>query len=63
MQVVVLLLILATTIWVAVDAHGRDWRGHRFADTTWKWVLGCVLLWIVAFPVYLIHRGRVPVRY
>ena len=62
MQAVVLLLILGTTVWVAVDASQRDWRNHKFANATWKWVVGMLLLWIVAFPVYLAQRGRVPVK-
>jgi hypothetical protein len=57
-----ILLIVGTTVWVAVDASQRDWRNHSFADATWKWVLGMLLLWIVALPVYLVHRGRVPVK-
>ncbi len=55
-----LLVIAVTTIWVAYDASERDWRNHRFANRTWKWVVCCLLLWIVAFPMYLVHRSRVP---
>ena len=52
-------LIVATTAWVANDASQGDWTGHGFANRTWKWVVGCLLLW-VAFPVYLVQRGKVP---
>lgn len=62
MQAALLVLILVTTIWVAFDASHRDWRNHRFANATWKWIIGMLLLWIVAFPVYLVQRGRVPVK-
>src|SRR4051812_34348137 len=39
------LLFVATTIWVGVDASGRAWRDHGFANATWKWVVGLLLLW------------------
>ena len=62
MQAVILIVIVASTIWVGVDASHRDWSGHSFANATWKWVVGSLLLWIVAFPVYLVQRSRVPVK-
>jgi hypothetical protein len=54
------LAVLGATIWVARDASGRDWRDNKFADASWKWVAGMLLLWFVAFPLYLVHRRRVP---
>jgi hypothetical protein len=51
---------LATIVWVAIDADKRDWSNDRFANHPWKWVVGCVFLWIVAFPAYLIRRGNAP---
>jgi hypothetical protein len=62
MEAILLLILLGTTIWVAVDANQKDWRNHSFANATWKWVLGMLLLWIVAFPVYLAQRGKVPAK-
>ena len=62
MQQIIVLLIVAVTIWVGVDASGRDWRNHRFANTTWKWVVGMLLLGVVTLPVYLVHRNRVPAK-
>jgi hypothetical protein len=53
-------LIVGTTIWLGVDASGRDWSDNRFASATWKWVVGCLFLWIVAFPAYLAMRGNAP---
>jgi hypothetical protein len=58
----VAVLVLGSTIWVGVDASGRNWRRNRFCDRTWKWVVGCLFLWIVAFPVYLAQRGPVPTK-
>jgi hypothetical protein len=57
-----LLAVIGTTVWVAFDAAERDWSGNSFADRRWKWALGCLLLWIVAFPAYLVQRTRVPAR-
>jgi hypothetical protein len=56
----VLLVIVGSTIWVGIDASGRDWTGNKFAKSTAQWVIGSLFLWIVAFPAYLVYRGRVP---
>jgi Protein of unknown function (DUF2510) len=58
----VYVLFIASAIWVGVDASQRDFSHDRFANATWKWVVGCLLLWIVVFPVYLARRGRAPLR-
>jgi len=47
------LVVIGSSVWVGADASQRDFSGDRFADRTWKWVVGCLLLWIVAFPIYL----------
>ena len=60
MQNIILLVVVATSIWVGIDASSRDWSESSFADRPWKWVVGSLLLWIVVFPVYLAKRGRVP---
>jgi hypothetical protein len=62
MQAVIALLIVATTAWVGYDASRRDWSGHSFADRTWKWVVGSLLLWIVVLPVYLVQRAKAPTK-
>lgn len=62
MGALILLLVLATTAWMGVDAAKRDWSGSTFANATWQWVLGGLGLWIVAFPVYLVLRGRAPLK-
>jgi uncharacterized BrkB/YihY/UPF0761 family membrane protein len=54
------LAVVGATVWVAMDASGRDWSDNTFADASWKWVAGVLLLWFVAFPLYLVHRRRVP---
>lgn len=47
----ILLLVVGTSIWVFFDApaHGKSWT----------WGLGCLALWIIAFPLYLAERNAV----
>ena len=54
--------LIGSVVWIAIDAPRRDWEGNRFCDATWKWVLGSILLWYVAFPMYVIMRRRVPLK-
>jgi hypothetical protein len=63
MNQVVLLVVLATTIWVGVDASARDFSRSSFARSTALWVIGCLALWIVVFPIYLVQRGKVPPKH
>jgi hypothetical protein len=58
MTAVVVLVVVGTAIWVGFDASGRDWSGDGFANRPWKWVLGCLGLWIIVFPMYLVRRNR-----
>jgi hypothetical protein len=58
MELMVLLVVLGSAVWVRFDASGRDWSSDRFANSPAKWVIGCLLLWLVVFPAYLIKRGR-----
>jgi hypothetical protein len=55
----VLLVAVATTIWVGVDASRRDWGD---GTGTAGWVVGCILLWIIFFPIYLAKRGKAPLK-
>jgi hypothetical protein len=55
----VLLVVVGTTMWVGVDASKRDWGGG-FGTATW--VVGCIVLWIVMFPIYLVKRGGAPLK-
>jgi hypothetical protein len=57
--VIVLLIVVATTVWVGVDASRRDWQG---GTSTVGWVAGCIVLWIVFFPIYLAKRGSAPLK-
>jgi hypothetical protein len=57
-----LVVVIGTAIWVGLDASQRDWSNNKFAKSPAVWVLGCLLLWIVAFPVYLAQRSSVPLK-
>jgi 4-amino-4-deoxy-L-arabinose transferase-like glycosyltransferase len=48
----VLLVVIGTSIWVLFDAPS-----HQLSRT---WALGCLALWIVAFPWYLATRSKAP---
>jgi uncharacterized membrane protein len=52
MTALLVLVILGTIVWMAADAHhaGRSW------GSVVGWVIGALLLWIVAFPCYLVSR-------
>jgi hypothetical protein len=54
----VILLVIGTSVWVGFDSRSRDWSHSSFADKPWQWVVGCLLLWIVVFPMYLVKRGQ-----
>jgi hypothetical protein len=56
--VIMLLVVVGTTIWVGMDASQREWKKGQ--DGTTSWVIGCLLLWIIAFPWYLSKRGSAP---
>jgi len=50
---------IAATIWVGLDSSKREWKTR---GATALWVIGCLLLWIVVFPVYLYKRTTVPLK-
>jgi len=60
MTTLLLLVVVATTVWVGVDADGRRWPKGTLTGSTGGWVFGCLALWIVVFPIYLAQRGRAP---
>jgi putative oligomerization/nucleic acid binding protein len=58
-----LLIVLGTSIWVVVDAKSlgfgrRQLYPGRVDAGPWVWFFACLGLWIVAFPVYLVKRGK-----
>lgn len=54
-------LILATSLWVWIDARAKRLKGQRrgfFDMGPFAWFLCCLGLWIVAFPAYLAVRNH-----
>jgi hypothetical protein len=64
--IVVLLALLAVVRWVYVDAQVRAERGTPVVfsignfkvDAPAAWALGCLVLWVLFFPLYLSSRGH-----
>lgn len=54
------LLVIVTSIWVFVDARKigvRKGLVTGLADLSPAgWLVACLLLWVVAFPLYLVKR-------
>jgi hypothetical protein len=58
-----LLVVVGTSIWVFVDARNLGVRRgliqSGFADMgPGSWLAGCLLIWILVFPLYLVYRPR-----
>lgn len=59
------LVVTATSVWVAYDAHNNQIpviakRPYQPVSNGWmRWLLSCLLLWIIAFPMYLVRRSGV----
>ena len=59
-------IVIGTSIWVGFDSHTllsqipKDKRKVLSSGATspFVWVLGCFLLWIIAFPWYLSARSK-----
>jgi hypothetical protein len=60
MVVLILMIQVASVIWVGFDARGREFTGHAVARSARGWVVGCALLWIICFPLYLAARSSAP---
>ncbi len=64
---VVVLLVGATDAWVYVDARARADLGDPVTvsigaariDTPLAWLVCCVVLWLISFPLYLAARRGV----
>jgi hypothetical protein len=64
--ILVLLVFLGTDFWVHVDAKAHYERGTPVifstgfleVDTPVAWFFGCLLLWIVFFPLYIARRDQ-----
>ena len=60
MGTLLLVVVVATSIWVLLDAQKLGVRKGIIAGIgnmgPWGWFWSCLLLWFVAFPMYLIKR-------
>jgi hypothetical protein len=52
------MLVIASAIWVNMDAKGWKEAGAKVETSPTEWCVGVVLLWIVFFPMYLIRRSK-----
>jgi len=61
----VVLIIVLTDVWVYLDAHEHLARGEPVVvsigpfnlESPAVWAVVCLVLWIVAFPLYIVARG------
>ena len=61
MPTFMLLLVVGSSIWVGIDAFNlaKTSNGKGPGGTSpAAWVVGCLMLWIVFFPYYLVKRGK-----
>ena len=62
MEIIILLIILCTSIWVLVDAKKIGVKKGQMKGMTdmgpWGWFFACLLIWIIGFPLYLAKRGE-----
>lgn len=63
MGALVFLIIIGTSIWVFADAKAIGVKKGQikglFDFGPAGWLIACLLLWIVTFPVYLAKRGEI----
>jgi len=60
MEGLVWLIILGTSIWVLFDAKSIGVKKGQVKGLgnmgPWGWFFACLLIWIIAFPLYLAKR-------
>jgi hypothetical protein len=62
----VLLVVVGCDVWVFLDARRCAEEDAPVSlrvaglavDTPLAWLLGCLVLWVVFFPMYLVSRSR-----
>lgn len=67
MDLVIMAVLIGTSFWVYFDAKSigikaGEVKSGRMAglDTMGpgSWLAGCLILWIIFFPIYLVKRGE-----
>ncbi len=55
-------VVLATSIWVLIDAKSIGVKKGQLRGVAnmgpWGWFFGCLGLWVIGFPLYLANRPR-----
>ena len=61
-DIIILLIILTTSIWVLIDAKNLGVKKGLIKGIgnmgPWGWFIVCLLIWIIAFPIYLFKRSE-----
>jgi sterol desaturase/sphingolipid hydroxylase (fatty acid hydroxylase superfamily) len=60
LQVTVVIVVVVGAVWVGFDHHStaRLYGTDRIGVGWGTWVLGCLFLWLIFFPVYLTFRRQ-----
>jgi len=66
LPIAVLLVIIATDLWVYTDARTRSERGSPVTlsigvlklNTPTVWFVACLILWILFLPAYIVARNQ-----
>lgn len=58
MQVLLALIAVGSTAWLAVDASKRDWTDSKVAKNVPTWVVGSLLVWPIVFPLYVFSERK-----
>ncbi len=61
-----LVVVVVLDVWVYLDAQARASKGRPVVasigslalETPGAWLLACLVLWILFFPMYLVARSR-----
>lgn len=62
MDDIIIWIIIGTSVWVFFDAKSIGVKKGLIPGianmTPIMWLVTCLLLWIIAFPIYLVKRGE-----
>ena len=59
MTFLITIIVLGTSIWVLADASQRKLGKGEYPIV---WFIGCLLLWIIIFPLYIAKRSKYPLK-
>ena len=62
MDIVVFAVVLATSIWMYIDAKSLQYNPENHTgigkSSPLNWLFGGLLLWVIVFPMYLVTRPK-----